>query len=45
MWYNFRDVVVDVDPFMAYVGMVKNDLTPKESFFTFIQLVEVYSGN
>lgn len=41
-WYNFRDVVVDTDPFMAYVGLVHNDLTPKPSLYTFSQLIREY---
>ncbi|GEM_PF-2241657 len=41
-WYNFRDVVVDSDPFMAYVGLVHNDLTPKPAFYTLANLIKEY---
>ena len=38
-WYNFRDVVVDSDSFMAYVGLVRNDLSPKHAIETFSELI------
>lgn len=41
-WYNFRDVIVDDDPFFAYVGLVHNDLTPKPAFYTFFNLINEY---